>query len=139
MGRRFPGPALDRLGGSPGLRPRARRTRVARGLGVVAAAAAVATFYAPWAPQVQPARAARPPGVASAVPSDEPAAPSVNQFLPPLVRRLPAVTPTGSGPHTFIATRADGQPERYDPCTAVHYVVNPDEAPANWQVVVDRA
>ena len=98
MGRRSARPVpLDRLDGSPGLRPGARGPRVARGLGVVVAAAAVASFYAPWAPAMQPARAARPPAVAAAVPTAEPAAPSVSQFLPPLVRRLPVVTAPRAG------------------------------------------
>ena len=48
-------------------------------------------------------------------------------------RRLPEVTPAvRSRSYAIANTDAAGDPVTYDPCEAVHYVVNPAGAPANY-------
>jgi hypothetical protein len=64
--------------------------------------------------------------VLSKVPT--PAAPAA-----PTAASAPAPAPTAAptaAPDTFLRMGEDGRPVRYDPCTDVHYVVNPAGAPA---------
>lgn len=122
---------LDSLERRPSGFPRSRL------LGLAAALAAAAVALPSWTSPPVPAHAARPTGAVAAPAMPPP--PTVNRFLPAPVRVLPPVVATTTGPHTFIQLLADGRPVTYDPCRAIHYVVNPDEAPAGWRTFVAQA
>lgn len=55
-------------------------------------------------------------------------------------RLLPVVAaPSVPGPYTFLDPGADGIPTTYDPCHAIHYVINPDGAPADYLQFIQSA
>ncbi len=46
----------------------------------------------------------------------------------------------GDGSYAFIATQPGGrEPVGYDPCTEITVAANSEEAPANWETLVERA
>jgi len=51
----------------------------------------------------------------------------------------PPVTVDQSGSYAFLRRNADGTPYRYDPCTPLHYVVNPAGGPADMVTIVSEA
>lgn len=56
----------------------------------------------------------------------------------PAVRRLPAVTATTSGAHTFMFDEGSG-PVRYDPCRELAWVLNPSGMPDAAEPLVHAA
>lgn len=54
-------------------------------------------------------------------------------------RLLPPVTGAPTGKHAFIETTADGRPVTYDPCRAIHHVVNPMGMPDGGLDLVRKA
>lgn len=55
-------------------------------------------------------------------------------------RLLPQVEPPARpGAYAFLHTAGNGDPVGYDPCKAIHYVVNPDGAPADFPTFVQPA
>lgn len=82
----------------------------------------------------------------SASSSAGPGAGSGSSLPPPGVdsapdRLSPVVTgPPGSGGYAFASPpTADGSPVTYDPCRPIHYVVRPDNAPANGTGLIRQA
>jgi len=47
------------------------------------------------------------------------------------------LTGSGGGSYAFVATTAGGDPVGWDHCESIHYVVNPDGGPADWQNTVE--
>jgi hypothetical protein len=45
----------------------------------------------------------------------------------------------GTSTYAFILEGADNRPVGWDPCEPIHYVVNPDGAPAQWQDIVENS
>ena len=45
----------------------------------------------------------------------------------------------GEARYSFILDGPDNRPVGWDPCQPIHYVVNPEDAPANWQKVVENS
>jgi hypothetical protein len=41
--------------------------------------------------------------------------------------------------YAFVTTERNGDPVGWDPCSAIHFVVNPQGAPTGWQDTVDAA
>ena len=55
-------------------------------------------------------------------------------------RLLPAVTPAvPSSDYTIESTDASGEPVTYDPCKPLHYVINPEGAPADYLAFIQPA
>lgn len=52
-------------------------------------------------------------------------------------RVVAAVEPSGDGSYAFFDTQAGGTPVAWNPCEPIHYVVNPDGAPDDWEDLVD--
>jgi len=50
---------------------------------------------------------------------------------------IDSLTGNGGGSYAFVVTTADGDPVGWDHCTSIHYVVNPDGGPDDWQNTVD--
>jgi len=47
--------------------------------------------------------------------------------------------PTGDGPHAFIELEPDGDPITWDPCDAIHFVVNDERAPEGADAILAEA
>jgi hypothetical protein len=53
-------------------------------------------------------------------------------------RVVGAVEPDGEGRYEFFDTGPGGDPVAWNPCEPIHYVVNPDGAPDDWEELVDE-
>jgi hypothetical protein len=58
---------------------------------------------------------------------------------PPLPAAAPLVPPKPIGQHSFEVTNPDGNPARWNPCVAVHYLVNVTHAPPGALADLQRA
>jgi hypothetical protein len=76
-----------------------------------------------------------------------PAAPSLRTAASPVVQAAPAaavdsapnLAPEHGASFTFMAESAPGEPIRWNPCGTVHWIFNPDHAPAGGLEVVQSA
>jgi hypothetical protein len=51
----------------------------------------------------------------------------------------PVATSDGSGVYAVVNEQPSGEPVTYDPCDAIHYVVNPVDGPADSAVFIEAA
>lgn len=55
-------------------------------------------------------------------------------------RLVGAVSTSGEGSYAFFATQPGGrQPVAWDPCSPIHFAVNPEGAPEGWEELVRRS
>jgi hypothetical protein len=62
------------------------------------------------------------------------------RLMDQVTEHLSQLTTVGHGPYAFERTQPNSTtPVSYDPCTAIHYVINPTDAPGNYLSVVQSA